>query len=143
MDTKLKDKLSSAIRLFLLLAGVFVGFYLLYFIVDFLWNGAFADWFFNNFISVDTIVDSMGQAAQVTSVLWYRLKAFIRDSLLAALLLGVLLILFIARRYARTQVRKALSQASRMIRLYMEHDLDAAEVFPGNYAELSTQMVQL
>ncbi len=139
----MKDKLTSAVRMVLLLAGVAVAVYVLLFIVDILWNGSVADWFFSRFVRVETISDTLGHVYQVSSVLWYRLKEFLRDSFLLAVILGTLLIALIARRYARSQVRKALSQSSQMIRLYMDHDLEASDVFPTGYAELSAQMVQL
>ncbi len=139
----MKDKLTSAVRVILLLAGVAVAVYVLLFIVDILWNGSVADWFFNSFVREETITDALGQVYQVSSVLWYRLKTFLRDSLLLAVILGTLLILLIARRYARSQVRKSVSQATRMIHLYMSHDLDASDVFPRSYAELSAEMVQI
>ena len=77
-DIKLKDRTKRILKLLLILlitAGVCC---LVYFLVDYILNGSFVDWFESRFLYIQSAysVEYGGEYVQ-TVINWYRLKAFL------------------------------------------------------------------
>lgn len=74
---------------------------------------------------------------------WPDIKHFAIHLLLFVVTVGTVLGYFGARLYGRRCVRRALAQAGQLIHSYMRTDLEAGEVFPGDYAMISAQMADV
>lgn len=141
---KAKDKTRSIIYLIIFL-GLALGIgYGIYYLTDVVFNGSFLDWFSEHYFYTETFKDPVtNKTKYMYSPDWGRLKGFLLTLFFILLILFVLSIYLCAHFHARNQVRKSISKISRMLHTYMHHDLDSDEVFPPDYAEIATQIVQI
>lgn len=57
--------------------------------------------------------------------------------------LGVIIVLVISRLHARKKVSRTVTEISEMIHSYMMNDTDVTDIFSKEYAEVSTQIVEI
>lgn len=127
----------------ILLFSLFVVFGI-YYLVDVVWNGTFVNWFTNNYTSVHEVyMEEIGDFTIVREINWYKVKP------LLLVLLSVIIVLWTATAivtsyfYAKKKTTATVTQTSQMIRAYMTGEKDAADIFPKEYAEISTQMAEI
>ena len=144
---KLKNKYSQLIRMIRIACIVIIIFYGLYYLIDQVMNGTFADWFTSNFI--DTYyepyetADGVIKNALNSDLNWYRLKMALLGVGAASTILISLLIFVTSHFYANKKVRETVTNVSQMIQNYMAGDKEATKVFPKEYAEISSQMLEI
>ena len=143
-DIKLKDRTKRILKLLLILlitAGVCC---LVYFLVDYILNGSFVDWFESRFLYIQSTysVEYGGEYVQ-TVINWYRLKAFLIISFIAAVFILVLTVTAILYFYGKRKTRKNVEELEKKIQQYMAKDLDMEEVFPAPYTEVGARMLQI
>ena len=143
-DIKLKDRTKGILKLLLILlitAGVCC---LVYFLVDYILNGSFVDWFESRFLYIQSAysVEYGGEYVQ-TVINWYRLKAFLIISFIAAVFILVLTVTAILYFYGKRKTRKNVEELEKKIQRYMTKDLDMEEVFPPPYTEVGARMLQI
>lgn len=145
MDTKLKVK--DKTRFFILLViflclALGVG-YGIYYLTDVVFNGSFLDWFSKNYFEMQPFKDPVtNELRTMYTPIWPRLKGFLLTLFFIQLVIFVLSIYLVTHYYAKSQIKKSISNTSRMLHTYIHHDLDSDEVFPPSYAEVATQIVQ-
>lgn len=136
-DIKLKDRTKGILKLLLILlitAGVCC---LVYFLVDYILNGSFVDWFESRFLYIQSAysVEYGGEYVQ-TVINWYRLKAFLIIFFAVAVFVLVLAVTAILYFYGKRKTRENVEELEKKIQRYMAKDLDMEEVFPAPYTEV-------
>ena len=116
----------------------------MYFLVDYILNGSFVDWFESRFLYIQSTysVEYGGEYVQ-TVINWYRLKAFLIISFIAAVFILVLTVTAILYFYGKRKTRKNVEELEKKIQQYMAKDLDMEEVFPAPYTEVGARMLQI
>ena len=143
-DIKLKDRTKQILKLLLILlitAGVCC---LVYFLVDYILNGSFVDWFESRFLYIQSAysVEYGGEYVQ-TVINWYRLKAFLIIFFAVAVFVLVLAVTAILYFYGKRKTRENVEELEKKIQRYMAKDLDMEEVFPAPYTEVGARMLQI
>ena len=144
MDIKLKNKISKpVIILAVCLAGVILCFGLYYFI-DYILNGSFVDWFESNYmITQEQYIPEANANGLVRQPVYSELKVLLFWIFTGSLLVWLIVVLAVSHFHAKTEVRKAVTKISKTIHEFMQNEKDAADLFPKEYAEISTQMVEI
>ena len=144
MDTKLKNKISKPI---IVLSICFVGILLcigLYYFVDYILNGSFVDWFESNYmIPQEQYIPEANTFGLVRQPAYSKLKVLLFWILTVSLIFWLVVILAVSHFRAKAEVKKAVTQISKIIHEFMQSEKDAADLFPKEYAEISTQMVEI
>ena len=144
MDTKLKNKISKPI---VVLSICFVGVLLcvgLYYFVDNILNGSFVDWFESNYmITQEQYIPEANTYGLFRQPVYSKLKILLFWILIVGLVFWLTVILLISHFRAKAEVRKAVTQISKVMHEFMQSERDAADLFPKEYAEISTQMVEI
>ncbi|MGL6201293.1 MAG: sensor histidine kinase [Lachnospiraceae bacterium] len=136
----MKNKLTTPIKILLAFVIGLISCYFLYFLVDTVFNGFFADWFTRNFTYELSTTDNTSSI----TINWPSLKTALFITLIIMVALISILVVSISQFYARHKVKASITQAGQLIRTFMgKDDMDAAEIFPEDYLELSSQMIQL
>ena len=84
-----------------------------------------------------------GTPGAVTEPNWYKIKNLLLLVVCIVVAAGVIIVLVISRIHARRQVGKTVTEISGMIHDYMMDDVDATDIFSKEYAEVSTQIVEI
>lgn len=144
MDIKLKNKISKpVIILAVCLAGVILCFGLYYFI-DYILNGSFVDWFESNYmITQEQYIPEANANGLVRQPVYSELKVLLFWIFTGSLLVWLIVVLAVSHFHAKTEVRKAVTKISKTIHEFMQSEKDAADLFPKEYAEISTRMVEI
>lgn len=123
-------------------AGIFLCF-VLYDLVDRVWNGVFVDWFTDRYMTWSIKKDAEGVLHYVWQPAWPAVKRLLFRTLLAAVLTVCGIVYLESRTYAKKQLQKSITDTAEMVRLYMTTQREAGEVFPKEYAEVSVQMAEI
>lgn len=144
---KLKNKHSQLIRIIRIAFIVMIICYGLYYLIDRVLNGTFADWFTSNFINTYyepyETVDGVMKTAVNSELIWYKLKILLLSLSVIGVILVSVVILATSHFYANKKVRETVTNISQMMQDYMAGDKEATKVFPKEYAEISSQMLEI
>lgn len=144
MDIKLKNKLSKPVRIILICTAGILLCVLLYYFIDIGLNGSFIDWFERHYMLTEMqYIGEAGKYGLVREPDYSALKGLILKIFIAGIVIWLLTLMLSAYMGAKFKVRKAVTQTSEMMRAFMDKDVDAADIFPKEYAEISTQMVEI
>ncbi|WP_330618896.1 sensor histidine kinase [Extibacter sp. GGCC_0201] len=150
MDTRLKTDISlkaGAFRYARILFAVAVIpalCFIIYYLIDNLWNGAFVEWFEKNYMLIQNeYLPETGQYALTYSPIWPKLKSLLLAIFILTATFWLLSVLVTSHLYARAKVRKSITEASRILHVYMMKEAETTEIFPKEYAELSVQMAEI
>lgn len=147
-----KLKAGRKIRWFLVTAAaVIVGCSLcltLYLWFDEVMNGYLLDWFENHFMFFQQKIGPGGVVTYYREIQWGPLKRFAFCALLLLVTAWIISVRLICVVYASYQEKRKVSQIGRMIGTYMSprkrfDAMDADEVFPKEYAEISVQLAEV
>ncbi|BDF33278.1 hypothetical protein CE91St62_13430 [Lachnospiraceae bacterium] len=118
--------------------------FIIYYLIDNLWNGAFVEWFEKNYMLIQNeYLPETGQYALTYSPVWSKLKSLLLAIFILTATFWLLSVLVTSHLYARAKVRKSITETSRILRTYMMTDTETTEIFPKEYAELSVQMAEI
>ena len=116
----------------------------LYYLFDVIWNGSFVDWFEQHYmITHQKYVADVGHEILVTEPDWANIKILILSLLCISVVVLILLILIISHFYAKSQVKKSITNTSHMLHDFMVKAQGATDIFPKEYAEISAQMIEI
>lgn len=139
----MKRKFSAGLKFVCAVIAGLLFCYLLYFLVDRVFNGSFLDWFSRNYmITRSTYLNEAGQEGIVLEPDWYSLKILLLRVFCALVILWIGSVFLISRLYAAKKIRATLQETGAMIRSYMAQEKDVNDIFPPEYAGISTQLVQ-
>lgn len=147
MDTKLKSEFKKTVKTILILAVAIsialIICFAIYYLTDDVWNGTIVDWFSRNYMTTYNSYMDDGTPATITEPLWYKIKNLFLLMLCVIVVLGVIIVLVISRLHARKKVSRTVTEISEMIHSYMMNDIDVTDIFSKEYAEVSTQIVEI
>lgn len=137
---------AERLRTFKMIAVVVVGIlacFVLYDLVDRVWNGIFVDWFSDNYMRWHMELDADGVKHYVWQPDWPGVKRLLLGVLVGTVLLVWGIVSLESKSYGRRLVEKSITDTAEMIRRYMVDRREAAEVFPKEYAEISAQLAEI
>lgn len=114
-----------------------------FYLVDTYFNGAFVDWFEENFFIQSEYLPEAGQEVLVREPLWSRVKVLLLTVSLSAVVLWLLTVFLSSFLYARSRVKKTITSVCRMMHGYMTQEKESTAYFPKEYAEISAQMAEI
>ena len=115
----------------------------LYYLLDHVWNGAFVNWFSENYMRLHPVDRADGTEVYIWQPYWLSVKILLLWLLIFNVLFWLAVVSGVSHYYSRKQLRSAVTEISDMMRSYMNEDIAAARVFPKEYAEISSQMAEL
>lgn len=127
---------------FVAAAGVILCF-VLYDLVDRVWNGVFVDWFSERYMVRYTEKGVDGVTHYVWQPAWPRVKRLLFRILVTAVVAVTVIVYMSSKAYAQRQVEKCVTDLAEKIRRFMAAQREADEVFPKEYAEISVRMAQI
>ena len=117
---------------------------LLYDLFDNVWNGLFVDIFTNTFTKRESIYyPDQDTSIVVRNINWTALKRLIFFLLCAVVLTGTGVVMLTAYISGKRKSKKAIANSAQMIHKYMSQERDADDIFPNEYAAISTQMSEI
>ena len=136
---------------FVTAAAVLVGCSLcitVYFWFDEVLNGYLLDWFEQRFMFYQQKIGPGGVVTYYREIQWGPLKRLVFNALLLLVTAWIVSVRLISAAYASYQEKKKVRQIGQMIGSYMSPRkrfgaMDAAEVFPEEYAEISVQLAEV
>lgn len=129
----MKRKFSAGLKFVCAVIAGLLFCYLLYFLVDRVFNGSFLDWFSRNYmITRSTYLNEAGQEGIVREPDWYSLKILLLRVFCALVILWIGSVFLISRLYAAKKIRATLQETGAMIRSYMAQEKDVNDIFPRN-----------
>lgn len=127
-----------------LLAAVLAFCYGIFYFGDYILNGSFVDWFQDHYIWTRTEHQGvLGNEMVISEINWPKFKMLILALFCGGALLSAAVAIGAARWYGKKKIEQTISDSSRMIHSFMEHDIEADMVFPADYAEMAVQMSQI
>lgn len=115
---------------------------LLYYLFDKIWNGAFVNWFTDNYI-ITSSRNVYGSETLVTELNWLKLKDLLLWTLCILIIIWLASIFVVSYYHAKKKVHKSISRTSSMIQTFMNQNNEPTDIFTNEYAEIATQMVQI
>lgn len=115
----------------------------LYYLLDHVWDGAFVNWFSENYMRWHPMNRADGTEVYIWQPYWPSVKILLLWLLIFNILFWLAVVYGVSCYYSRKQLRSAVTEISDMMRSYMNEDVAAARVFPKEYAEISSQMAEL
>lgn len=143
-DIKLKAKSSKWVKTVLIFGTVLVLCFGIFYFGDYILNGSFVEWFQDNYMITHSESDDISGFTTITSEIhWPKFKMLILWLFCAGTLLSAALAAVTAKFYGKKKAARTISEASRMIHSFMEHDIEADMVFPSEYSEIAVQISQI
>ncbi len=141
---KLKTKILAFVKIvftFIIAVSICYG---LYYLFDYVWNGSFVDWFTKNFIlQYNNTNSDTGTLTYVSAPNWIKLKTFFLFLFIFLTLIMLTIVFIVSHLHAKKKVKASVTKTGKMIYSFMDKDIDASLIFPREYSEISTQMVQI
>lgn len=117
---------------------------LFYELFDRVWNGLFVDIFTNTFTEQHNVYYPEADiSVTVRNINWIALKRFIFFLFCVVVLTGTIIVMLTAYISGKRKAKKAIVNSGRMIHAYMSQEKDADDIFPNEYAAVSTQMSEI
>lgn len=126
--------------------AVLVGFSLciiVYYWFDEVMNGYLVDWFDRNFMYDLWKPEPGGNMIHHRVIRWEELKWFTLLTTLALVTVWIVSVRVISAVYASRREKETVRRIGQMVGNYMRHTMEAAEVFPKEYAEIFLQLAEV
>lgn len=144
---KLKNKkknIYKTIKAILLILLFLLGIYGILYLFDIVFNGMFLDWVSNHFTEESGWYDEKQGIQYIYERMnWQALKnVAVISFIFLAFAIGVC-VYFILHFSMKKKQKELISKTAEMIHEYMKKEGDVSEVFPQEFSEISTQLVQI
>ncbi len=141
-----KKNIYKSIKVILLILLFLLGIFGVLYLFDTVFNGMFLDWISNHFAHEESTgwYDGEQKIQYIYErVDWQALKTVaVISFVFLACIIGVCVYL-ILHFSLKKQQKKLISKTAEMIHDYMKKECDVSEVFPQEFSEISTQLVQI
>ena len=141
-----KKNIYKSIKVILLILLFLLGIFGVLYLFDTVFNGMFLDWIRNHFAHEESTgwYDGEQKIQYIYErVDWQALKTVaVISFVFLACIIGVCVYL-ILHFSLKKQQKKLISKTAEMIHDYMKKECDVSEVFPQEFSEISTQLVQI
>ncbi|MFQ6804240.1 MAG: hypothetical protein ACLRT5_04760 [Lachnospiraceae bacterium] len=116
-----------------LTVGVFLFCFVVFYLMDFVFNGIFADWFVKAFVWQESTPD---EAVIHSGLRWYRSRDFL-TVIFVLLSFGVTMAVWLISRYrAKKEVRRHLELLSRQLSAYLEEANPDLSLFSSEFSSI-------
>lgn len=116
----------------------------MFYLIDNVTNGVILDWFSKNYtITYDTYMDDGETLRTITEPYWDGIKMLVLFILCLGVALWVVSIFVVSQIYTKRKINQTVTDISVMIHSYMMNNGDAADIFPKEYAEVSTRIAEI
>lgn len=140
----MKTKVWKLIKIIVILYFVFLISKGVFDFIDNHWNGEFINWFSDNLMETEeSYSPELGTSVIIRKPIWWKIKNIIFVAFCTVILLGTVIAMAAANIQGKKKFREAVTESSGMIRKYMSRESEASEIFPKEYAEISTQMSEI
>lgn len=112
-------------------------------LVDRVWNGVVVDWFSRHYMMHYSEQDADGVWHYVWRPSWGQIKRLVLRLMVFTVVVVTGTIFVITKMVAQKQLHKSAADMAGMIRVYMNSQREAGEVFPKEYALVSAQMSEI
>ena len=144
MKAKLNVRFQSILRIALIFLTAYFLCLLIYALVDNTFNGVFLDWFNKHYIrEYDSVNPTTGLEMWVQRPIWPAIKTLFLQLFIGVVFISLAIILYVTATHSRRHTQNAITEVSGMMRDYMTEDKEATDIFPSEYSEISTQMVEI
>lgn len=134
----------KSIALFLIFAVGIILCYGLYYLIDTVWNGSFVDWFMHHYmLTHEKYFGDVRDNVLVTEPNWPKLKVLILTVFMIGVVVCLVIIVIVSQICVEIKMKKSITAISRMLREYMDGNVEASKIFPTEYAEISAQMSEI
>lgn len=140
----MKSKITKPVKI---LGACVIGIILclgIYYFVDYILNGSFVDWFEEHYmITQEQYIPEISSNGIVRQPVYSEIKKLLLLVFISVVILGIGITFTVSHFHAKSQTRKAITKISEKMHDFMQSEKEAVEVFPKEYAEISTQMVEI
>ena len=140
----MKSKITKPVKI---LGACVIGIILclgIYYFVDYILNGSFVDWFEEHYmITQEQYIPEIGSNGIVRQPVYSEIKKLLLLVFISVVILGIGITFAVSHFHAKSQTRKAITKIGEKMHDFMQSEKEAVEVFPKEYAEISTQMVEI
>lgn len=143
MKRKTEKKGKTILILCVVIVLILVVCLALFYFVDNVLNGTVLEWFTRNYISTHGEYLEDGTWELVTEPDWYMVKKLLLKIVCVAAGIVAIMVFAVSRIYAKRKIKQTISDISDMTHFYMMGEEEATDIFPKEYAELSTQLVEI
>lgn len=139
----MKNKYNIQKVLFFILLGIVIC-VVMFFFVDFFWNGIFVEWFTDNFmINKGIVYDDYGNEYYYRVLVWSRIKIMVLFVSIFSTICWIIIIFIASNIRSKSEVKKSVTEASNMIHEYMSNSKNSTDIFPKEYAEIFAQVTEI
>lgn len=144
MDTKLKHKIAKPVKLILICIAAVLACVIFYYLADHVWNGSFVDWFEANYMLTESKwIPGTTDYGLIREPIYAKIKRLLLLVFIGNTIFWLVVIFIASHFFAKVCVRKSITNISKMIHRFMHSERDVTEIFPKEYAEISTQMTEI
>ncbi len=116
----------------------------IYFFIDFIVNGAFVDWFENNYmITENRFLPEASDEVILHSPMWSKVKPLLLGVFIGSVLICVVIVIVVSHFVAKKREKKIVTDISQKLRTYMNGTADITDIFPREQAEISAQITEI
>ena len=141
-----KKNICKIVKIILLILLFLLGIYGVYYLFDTVFNGMILDWISNHFVHEERTGWYDGE--QKVQYIYERVdwQAFKYIAVVSFVFLAGIIgssVYIILHFSLKKQQKKLISRTAEMIHDYMKKECDVSEIFPQEFSEISTQLVQI
>ena len=141
-----KKNICKIVKIILLILLFLLGIYGVYYLFDTVFNGMILDWISNHFVHEERTGWYDGE--QKVQYIYERVdwQAFKYIAVVSFVFLAGIIgssVYIILHFSLKKQQKKLVSKTAEMIHNYMKKECDVSEIFPQEFSEISTQLVQI
>ena len=141
-----KKNICKILKIILLILLFLLGIYGVYYLFDTVFNGMILDWISNHFVHEERTGWYDGE--QKVQYIYERVdwQAFKYIAVVSFVFLAGIIgssVYIILHFSLKKQQKKLISRTAEMIHDYMKKECDVSEIFPQEFSEISTQLVQI
>lgn len=135
-------KINIAVLAVMVFIGAIAAYKFIEWLFDSFFNGLLADWIWDLCVYEQT-VDIKGEPTVIQGPYWPGIKNVIAGAVLWGFLFTAAAACIVAYFYAKHNSKVQIERISKNIKVYMDNDVKAADIFPVQEALLEAQLVQI
>ena len=140
----MKTKIIFYLKILLILLSALLLCVGIFYLVDVVWNGTFIEWFESNYMITNERYSPFTDAVEtVREPDWSKLKTLLYTALILNVIIWIVIVIITAYIHGKRKFREAVTRSGQLIHKYMLQKQDLSDVFPNEFAEISTQMSEI
>ncbi len=116
----------------------------IYILIDFIWNGAFVDWFDNNYMITESrYLPEVGAETYIHSPMWWKIKPLLLGVLIVGSLFWIAIMFAVSYISSKKKEKKVITDIGKKLRIYMNETSDVNDIFESEQAEIAAQITEI